>query len=203
MFQRQNSSLSRAATVTLEPASSNQTSSFKDQGRWGTADDNSYDDNWDAKSGTTSKPLWNSDVESDPEEEEELITPSVSGSDAAAEPRVETFPSAGEPIEPLVSWNDPTEDWSPWSPFCGSYDFKLARWFIENTTPKMGIDKFFNMGLAVSGGSFTSGHTLRKLIDQMEIDIGKNSWSTQEVEFCGSSETLYYRNPVQIISYLL
>jgi hypothetical protein len=191
--------------VTLEPAPSNQTSSFEDQGHWSIADDNPYDDNWqqDATSVTTPVPPWNSDVESDPEEEEELVPPSVSGSDAATGPRIETYLSAGEPIERLVSSNVPIEDRNPWSPFRSAHDFKLARWFIENATPKTGIDKFFNMGLAASDGSFSSGHTLRKLISKMDIDIGENSWSTQEMEFCGSTETLYYRNPVQIISYLL
>src|SRR5438874_9153334 len=85
VFLQQNSSIFRAATVTGEPAFSNETSSFEDQGHWSTGNDNSYSANWqwDTTSSTTSVPLWNSDVESDSGEEEDLIMPYVSSSNAA------------------------------------------------------------------------------------------------------------------------
>jgi len=198
VFQQQNSSTSEATTVGPEPALPSQTSSINDQGYLNTVDDSSYDNGlqWDTIN-------WDSDVESDGGSEEEPSTASIPGSDSSTGPKVETYPCAGEPIEPFTNWNGPTEDWNPWTPFQSAYDFKLARWFIESQTPKTGIDRFFSMGLAVSGSTFSSGHTLHKLIDCMEIDMGENCWSTQKMEFCDSTEVLYYRNPVQIISYLL
>ena len=177
-----------------------QTSSINDQGYLDTVDGSSYDDSlqWDTIN-------WNSDMESNgnSEAEEEPKTSSISSSDSSTEPKVKTYPSAGEPIEPFTNWNGLAKDWNPWMPFQSAYDFKLAHWFIESETPKTGIDRFFNMGLAANGSTFSSGHTLHKLIGCMEIDMGENSWSMQKMEFCGSTEVLYYRNPVQIISYLL
>ena len=106
-------------------------------------------------------------------------------------PTVETFPAAGKPIKDNITpWSGPPKGFNPWSPFNSIYDFKIAHWFIESGTPQSKIDEYFNNGLSGGReGSFVSSYTLRKLLAEMDPDMGLGSWKTTEVEFWSGTAT--------------
>src|SRR5437667_4931272 len=80
----------------------------------------------------------------------------------------------------------------------------MARWFIESGIPQLKIDEYFNNGLSGGReGSFASFYTLRKLLAEMDSDMGLGSWKTAEVEFWSGTATYWYRDPIVIVWFLL
>ena len=123
-----------------------------------------------------------------------------------------TFPTAGEPIcaasELYAVVRQP--GWNPWAPFKSLEDFKLARFFIMSKTPKGMIDQYFRDRLhpASEHLSFTSGHTLHKMMKKMTLSgppgFASGAWRTVTVLYQDrGSKEVWMRNPLDCIKFLL
>ncbi len=145
------------------------------------------------------------DYESCSDHDEEVEVEEVATHD------VRSFPRAGEPIGDVEM--QIYDEMRPWAPFNSEKDFILARWFIKSGTPKDRINEFFADGLG-GDSSFTSSHTMMKVVDRMENGLGWSTWKSGEVDFVevedGSGEgrdekgcAFFYRNIVACAAYLL
>ena len=94
---------------------------------------------------------------------------------------------------------------NPWSPFRNASEFKLARFFVEANIPWEQIDKFMKASLAPPNVYFTSGYTLRSLLNSMDNSLGPESWKQGEVTFSNSTGRVpfFFRDPVDCVKYLI
>ena len=117
---------------------------------------------------------------------------------------VEQSPEAGRPLyDGEECWSGNSPGWNPYRPFSGQKDFTLGGWFYEFGVPNLGIDSYFRRNLHQPGASFQSTHSLHRLVDQMDVEMGPKSWTTASANFWGNTRTWRYRNPVTVVEYLL
>lgn len=99
-----------------------------------------------------------------------------------------------------------------WRPFKSGYEFKLARWFMDNMVSKRAIDLFFNDGLArvpppsmdgSEGECFTSAYTLCNILDDLDPDLAPSSWKPWAVDHQGAGLIEFrYRSVEKMIRHI-
>lgn len=102
---------------------------------------------------------------------------------------------------------------SPYHPFRNAYEFSLAKFFIESNATKASIAKFFNSPLARTppssrdgkpGVCFTSPHTMAKMLDDMDPDMGFSSWKEGTTSYAESSKKpdFFYREIEMLLKHI-
>lgn len=127
--------------------------------------------------------------------------------------RREEHPTAGRKIRTL---NDEELLFPPKSnifhPFNNnSYDFKLGAWLNRGNATDRIISGGFNSGLLRTENSqgekasFTSAHTLNARLDQLEPELGEESWTYGKAMFWADDsqkeQPFYFRDPATIIQH--
>lgn len=120
-------------------------------------------------------------------------------------PTVKFFPTAGRSLgEPVDRWTGPPSDWNPWEPFQNKNDFSLAKWLMTQSLSIEAINDLLTNPLdRIETFSFRSAFTLHMLVDSMDRAMGVGSWSTGTVEFWAGEQKFFYRDPVEVVSYLM
>lgn len=92
----------------------------------------------------------------------------------------------------------------PWSPFSSEDDFNLASWFVRSKVAKSQIDAYFAEGLGgTDSRSFQSAYTLRQHLDVLDPFREYLVWSEAAIDDGQHSRTIYYRNVVDCVRYLI
>lgn len=119
--------------------------------------------------------------------------------------RIEEYPGAARPIRDIpLKFSDKTTPQNPWHPFASAEDFEMAKWFLDGDVPNRKIDDYFRGSMGrTSMYSFSSAHTLFQSIDRMDQCLGWGSWKTGTVQLWSGTEPYFYRDPVDIVRYLL
>jgi len=92
-----------------------------------------------------------------------------------------------------------SEQWNPWLPFQSAHDIQQAQSFSQRT--KMWIDQHLMHGLDnLKIESFQSAEALQKLLSQLDLGFGDDSWIEDHSHIFG---TLYYRDIFKCIQFLL
>ena len=94
---------------------------------------------------------------------------------------------------------------NPWYPFRNANEFKLAWFFVEANVPWERVESFLKASLAPLDVQFTSGFTLRALLNNLGGSLGPEScqWRHGEANFSGTKVSIYYQDPLECIKYLI
>ena len=87
-----------------------------------------------------------------------------------------------------------------WHPFNSGWEFKMARYMLDNNLSMSAINQFFNEGYARSpppdsNGNetecFTSSHTYSNLLDKMDPELSPESWQHGNVDHTGTGRIFF------------
>mgnify|MGYP003546515083 FL=1 len=123
------------------------------------------------------------------------------------------------PTQPIIYGEDQTNRLNfilkkeqLWEPFANGYSFKLARWMTDARVPNDKVSSFFNQGLArdppddldgTPGECFTSAHTMNKLLDGLDPEMGLKSWTSKAVAHTGYGNiNFFWRDLEQCIRHI-
>jgi len=92
-----------------------------------------------------------------------------------------------------------SEQWNPWHPFQSAHDLQHSQSFSQQT--EIWIDHHLRRGLdSCKIESFESEDALRKLLPQLDLGLGDESWIEDHSHIF---RTLYYKDIVYCIQFLL
>jgi hypothetical protein len=119
--------------------------------------------------------------------------------------RTEIYPDAGRPLRDVPELFEQYIN-LPFRPFNNIHEYKLAKFFVTKSSTKADIDEYFDEELcSADNRSFTSGHTLWKLLDRaISEDMPHIKEEIYKFNVINSNDTQFlYRDIIECVQYLL